>query len=169
MIPRGPELPLGCDSIILDRLADDLSTRLRMPRAPLIPFGVHTSRDPEGPGSAGLTRKTLHRLMNELIAGWETEAKVRAVFILTTHAADAHLEALSTIRATGQVTLIDIYAASLPDGLATGSVDADLLEAVAPECIDRTLAPVSDDRAARGRAIYDLVLDNAMRRIQASG
>ena len=36
---RGAHLPLGSDTIILNRLADDLSARTGIPRAPAIPFG----------------------------------------------------------------------------------------------------------------------------------
>ncbi|MBL8988107.1 MAG: creatininase family protein [Gemmatimonadetes bacterium] len=141
MIARGPHLPLGCDSLVLERLTDDLSAALGIARAPVIPYGVHGHRDPEAPGSVSLTRKTLHRLMNELIAGWETEAKVSDVIILTTHAAEAHLEALSTIRTTGRVTLIDIYAAPLPDDIARLPIETALLMWLAPSLVDRTLIP----------------------------
>ena len=106
---RGPHLPLGCDTLILDRLAADVSAATGVLVAPTVEFGVHSSRDETCPGLASLSRKTLHRTMNELIAAWETQAKVRQVFILTAHAADAHQEALSTIRAVGTVSLIDIF------------------------------------------------------------
>ena len=167
MIARGPHLPLGCDNIIVERLADDLSARLRIPRVPTIPFGVHSSRDPEAPGSTALTRKTLHRMMNELIEGWESEAKVRQVFILTTHAADAHLEALSTIRSVGQVTLIDIYAAPLPDALRNVLPDTALLMWLAPELIDHSQLPRTvGDLADTGRQLYQVLLDFAATQIR---
>ena len=50
------------------------------------------------PGGAALRRRTLHRVMNELIESWEEGAGVREFVILTAQASDAHLEALSTIR-----------------------------------------------------------------------
>ena len=50
------------------------------------------------PGGASLRRRTLHRVMNELIESWEEGAGVREFVILTAQASEAHLEALSTIR-----------------------------------------------------------------------
>jgi creatinine amidohydrolase len=167
MITRGPHLPLGCDSLILERLTDDLSATLALARAPIIPFGVHAARDPDAPGSASLTRKTLHRLMNELIAGWETEAKVRDVVILTTHAAEAHLEALSTIRTTGRVTLIDIYAAPLPDGIAAPQLETALILWLAPSLVDRTRIPaLGRSEPEQGETIYRRLLETAAVRIR---
>lgn len=166
MIARGPHLPLGCDAEVLTRFADDLSAELGIAVAPVIPFGVHSRRDPDAPGSASLTRKTLHRLLNELIAAWETEAKVRDVFILTTHAADAHLEALSTIRSAGRVTLIDIYAAAVPDDLRDLPADTLLLEAVAPELIDRSQGPPGGAPEGAASRLYAAILASAAERIR---
>ncbi|MEP7105891.1 MAG: creatininase family protein, partial [Chloroflexota bacterium] len=61
---RGPHLPLGCDTVILERLADDLSASTGIPRAPAIEYGVHATKDDPAPGTAALSRKTLHRAMN---------------------------------------------------------------------------------------------------------
>src|SRR3954449_10763365 len=63
---HGPHLPLGCDSIIVEHLADDISASFGMPRAPMVEYGVQTPPHPF-PGGAALRRKTLHRVMNELI------------------------------------------------------------------------------------------------------
>ena len=161
MVPQAAHLPLGTDSIILDRLTDSLSARLAIPRAPVVPFGVHASSDPEGPGTATLTRKTLHRVMNELIACWENEAKVRHVTILTLHAADPHLEALSTIRTIGVVSLIDVY--SVPElGLLTHeALDTALMLFLEPDLVDKSLLPphlgASEDV---GRRIFERVIEH---------
>src|SRR5919109_922571 len=106
---HGPHLPLGCDTIIVERLADDLSLIFGIPRAPTVEYGVHTpSRS--FPGGATLRRRTLHRVMNELIESWEEGAGVNEFVVLTAQASDAHLEALSTIRTDGaRVLVIDIF------------------------------------------------------------
>src|SRR6185437_13740551 len=79
------------------------------------------------PGGAALRRKTLHRVMNELIEAWEEGAGVREFVILTAQANDAHLEALSTIRTgTATVVLLDVFGLdfgsllSSPEPLAHG-------------------------------------------------
>src|SRR5262249_38752635 len=161
MAPQAPHLPLGADTIILDRLADALSSRLQIPRAPIIPFGVHAGSDPDAPGMASLTRKTLHRVMNELIACWEIEAKIHQVTILTLHAADPHQEALSTIRTTGVVSLVDVY--SVPElGLLTHeALDTALMLHLADGLVDQAeasahLAPTHE----AGRRIFERIVDH---------
>ena len=68
---HGPHLPLGCDTIIVERLADDLSASFQILRAPTVEYGVNAVTRVAYPGSASLSRKTLHRLMNELVGTWE--------------------------------------------------------------------------------------------------
>ena len=168
LIARGPELPLGADTLIVERLAHDLSARLQIACSPVIPFGVHADRDPEAPGSASLTRKTLHRMLNELIAAWETEAKADDVVILTAHAADAHLEALSTIRALGRVTLIDIFAAPLPE-VSPALITTSILLAIAPDTVDTTLLPpgLAETRAT-GDHYYEIIMQYLLERVERS-
>ena len=50
---HGPHLPLGCDTIIVERLADDLSAEFGILRAPTVEYGVHapTRRSPAAPPS----------------------------------------------------------------------------------------------------------------------
>ena len=155
LVVRGAAVPMGADSLIVDRVADDLSAKLRIVRAPTMPFGVHHRADPDSPGSASLTRKTLHRVINELVAAWETEAKVRDFVILTTHTADAHLEALSTIRSDSTVQLIDIFrvARSHPAG-DTVPIAVPLLAFLRPD-----LVSASEPTKAQGRLAYHEIID----------
>ena len=119
---HGPHLPLGCDTIIVERLADDLSAAHGVARAPTVEYGVHAAVRPF-PGTAVLRRRTLHRVMNELIESWEEGAGVREFLILTAQSSEAHLEALSSIRTDrATVQVVDIF------GLDFGS----LLESSAP-------------------------------------
>jgi creatinine amidohydrolase len=62
---HGPHLPLGCDTIIVEHLADDLSAEFGILRAPTVGYGVHAPTH-AFPGGASLRRRTLHRVMNEL-------------------------------------------------------------------------------------------------------
>jgi creatinine amidohydrolase len=106
---HGPHLPLGCDTIIVERLSDDLSAAFSILRAPTVEYGVHAISRPF-PGGAALRHRTLHRVMNELIESWEEGAGVREFVILTAQSSEGHLEALSTIR-TGAATVqvMDIF------------------------------------------------------------
>jgi len=144
---HGPHLPLGCDTIIVERLADDLSATFSLIRAPTVEFGVHAVSRPL-PGSAALRHRTLHRVMNELIESWEDGAGVREFVILTAQASEGHLEALSTIR-TGQATVqvVDIFGLDFgplldqPGGpIHGGELDTSLLLYLAPELVRMDLA-----------------------------
>jgi creatinine amidohydrolase len=143
---HGPHLPLGCDTIIIERLADDLSAAFGIPRTPTVEYGVHATTRPF-PGSAALRRRTLHRVMNELIESWEEGAGVREFVIITAQSSEGHLEALSTIR-TDQATVqvIDIFSINFGDLLERpapvqgGELDTSLLLYLAPDLVRMELA-----------------------------
>jgi len=144
---HGPHLPLGCDTIIVERLADDLSAMFHVPRAPTVEYGVHAASRPF-PGGAALRRRTLHRVMNELIESWEEGAGVREFVVLTAQASEAHLEALSTIRTdAATVQVIDIFALDFGSLLERpgapiqgGELDTSLLLYIAPQLVHMRLA-----------------------------
>jgi len=107
---HGPHLPLGCDTIIVERLADDLSAAFEILRAPTIEYGVNTATRRSFPGNAAVRRKTLHRWMNDLLGAWE-EAGVDTFIILTAHGHDPHQEALSTLRTRrARIFTVDVFA-----------------------------------------------------------
>jgi creatinine amidohydrolase len=144
---HGPHLPLGCDTIIMDHLADDLSAKFGILRAPTVEYGVHAPTH-AFPGGATLRRRTLHRVMNELIGSWEAGAGVREFVILTAQASEAHLEALSTVRTDqASVQVMDVF--SLEFGpllerpgapIQGGELDTSLLLFLAPDTVRMDLA-----------------------------
>ena len=144
---HGPHLPLGCDTIIVERLADDLSAAFSVLRAPTVEFGVHAVARPL-PGGAALRHRTLHRVMNELIESWEDGAGVREFVLLTAQASEAHLEALSTIRTeAATVHVVDVFGLDFgplldqPTGpIHGGELDTSLLLYLAPELARMDLA-----------------------------
>jgi len=130
---HGPHLPLGCDVIIVDRLADDLSAEFQVLRAPTLDYGVNARTDTPFPGSAGVRRKTLHRMLNDLVGAWEAGG-VRQFVILTAHGQDPHQEALSTLRTNEAIIrTVDVFAVPPQRGLAGdlpihgGEIDTSLL------------------------------------------
>jgi creatinine amidohydrolase len=144
---HGPHLPLGCDTLIVERLADDLSAEFGILRAPTVEYGVHAPTH-AFPGGASLRRRTLHRVMNELIESWEEGAGVREFVILTAQASDAHLEALSTIRTDqARVQVIDVFSLDFGSLLEQpgapiqgGELDTSLLLYLAPHTVHMELA-----------------------------
>jgi creatinine amidohydrolase len=143
---HGPHLPLGCDTIIVERLADDLSEAFGIPRTPTVEYGVHTGTRPH-PGGATLRRRTLHRVMNELIESWEEGAGVREFFIITAQSSEAHLEALSAIRTdAATVQVLDIFSIDFtsilerPTPIHGGELDTSLLLFLVPQMVRMELA-----------------------------
>ena len=145
---HGAHFPLGGDTIIVERLADDLSARFQVLRAPTIEFGVNVTAGPSLGGGASLKRKTLHRFMNELIESWEEGAGVREFFLLTAEGFESHQEALSTVVVTeAEVQVIDIFAMHFGDLLERpggpvhgGELDTSLLLFIAPHLVRMEVA-----------------------------
>jgi creatinine amidohydrolase len=111
---HGPHLPLGCDTVIVERMADDLSAEFQVLRAPTVEYGVNAPTVSRFAGSASVQFKTLHRLLNELIADWE-DGGITEFIMLTAHGQDPHQEALRTIQThRARVRTVDIFSVPLP-------------------------------------------------------
>jgi creatinine amidohydrolase len=144
---HGPHLPLGTATIIVERLADDLSAEFGVLRAPTVEYGVNVDSEREWAGNASVRKKTLHRMLNDLLATWEATG-VREFILLTSHGHDPHQEAMATvITAEARVRAVDIYAmdvADLLDGQTEAmhgdEVDTSLMLHLAPELVRMDLA-----------------------------
>ena len=144
---HGPHLPLGCDAIIVERLADDLSRKSGVLVAPTVEYGVNTKTRRPFPGNASVRRKTLHRWMNDLLGSWE-EGGVEGFIILTAHGDDPHQEALTTLRPQhARVFTIDVFALDFTGYLDEpnapthgGELDTSLMLHIAPELVRMELA-----------------------------
>ena len=140
-------MPLGCDTIIVERLADDLSAEFGVLRAPTMEYGVNVVTERLFAGNASLRRKTLHRALNDLIDTWESSG-VSEFILLTAHEHDPHLEAISTIITRGaRVRVVDIFGMKFGDLLEGQTepmhgdeVDTSLMLHIAPELVDMELA-----------------------------
>jgi creatinine amidohydrolase len=139
---HGPHLPLGTASIIAERLADDFSATFGVLRAPTVEYGVNVETERESPGNASMRRKTLHRLLNDLLASWEASG-VREFILLTAHDHDPHQEAMATVTTTkARVRVVDVFAVSLGDLLSGQSehmhgdeVETSLMLFLAPDLV----------------------------------
>lgn len=144
---HGPHLPTGCDTIIAEHLADDLSAEFGVLRAPTVEYGVNLETERGESGTAAVRRKTLHRFLNDLLTRWE-DAGVREFVLLTAHADDPHQEALATvITAEARVRVVDIFAVPLGDlldgqreAMHGDEVDTSLMLYLAPELVRQELA-----------------------------
>jgi creatinine amidohydrolase len=144
---HGPHLPLGCDTIIVEHLADDLSAAFGILRAPTVDYGVNTATKRHYPGNASVRRKTLHRWMNDLLGSWE-DCGVGAFIILTAHGHDPHQEALSTLRTRrARIFSVDVFALDFTEHLDDpagpmhgGELDTSLMLHLAPQLVQMHLA-----------------------------
>lgn len=158
---HGPHLPLGCDTFIVEYLADDLSAAFGVLRAPTVEYGVNSETEREFAGNASMRKKTLHRLLNDLLDSWEATG-IREFILLTAHGHDPHQEALATvITKEARVRVVDIFAVGLADLLEGQSepmhgdeVDTSIMLHLAPQLVRMELAEdymVSRDELRRYR------------------
>jgi creatinine amidohydrolase len=144
---HGPHLPLGCDTIIVERMADELSAEFGVLRAPTVEYGVNVVTEIGFAGNASLRRKTLHRALNDLIDTWEATG-IREFILLTAHEHDPHLEALATVITSGaRMRVVDIFGMDLSDLLEGQTepmhgdeVDTSLILFLAPGLVRMDLA-----------------------------
>jgi creatinine amidohydrolase len=144
---HGRHLPLGTATIIVERLADDLSAEFGILRAPTLEFGVNVDTERGFPGNASVRKKTLHRMLNDLLNTWEMTG-VREFILLTAHEHDPHQEALATvITTTARVRVVDILSMNFGTLLEGQSepmhgdeVDTSLMLFIAPDLVRMDLA-----------------------------
>ncbi len=144
---HGPHMPLSCDTIVVERLSSDLSAQFGVLLAPTVEYGVNVVTERGFAGNASIRKKTLHRMLNDLLDTWESTG-FREFILLTAHEHDPHLEALSTvITSEARVRVVDIFGVHFADLLEGQSepmhgdeVDTSLLLYIAPELVDMSLA-----------------------------
>jgi creatinine amidohydrolase len=112
---HGRHLPLGADTMIVEHLAEDLSAEFGICVAPTLEYGVNVATERGFPGNASLRKKTLHRMLNDLLDTWESTG-VMEFILLTAHEHDPHQEALSTVITTrARVRVVDVFAVDFRD------------------------------------------------------
>ena len=144
---HGPHMPLGCDTIVVEKLADDFSAEFGVLRAPTLEFGVNAQTAHAYPGNGSLQRKTLHRVLNDLVGSWEASG-FREFILLTAHENDPHLEAMSTVVTSGaRVRSVDVFGidfSTLLEGQSEpmhgDEVDTSLLLYLAPHLVEMSEA-----------------------------
>jgi len=133
--------------MIVERLSADLSAEFDVLLAPSVEYGVNVVTERGFAGNASLRKKTLHRMLNDLLDTWESTG-VREFILLTAHEHDPHLEALSTlITSAARVRAVDIFGVDFTDLLEGqdepmhgDEVDTSLMLYLAPELVDMRLA-----------------------------
>lgn len=119
---HGPHLPLGTSSYLAERAVRDLSEAEGILRAPALRYGVDLPGADRYAGTAGISRKTLHRIVNQLLAAWEDHG-VEELIIVSAHSYEPHLDALlMALTSEATTTVVDLR--SIPvDDLLDGDPD----------------------------------------------
>ena len=149
---HGPHLPLGANTLIADRVAAAVSIRLNILKAPPLNYGVLAPTKARYPGESGLRRKTLHRMVNELLAGWEDRG-VRRFYLITSYRYDAHMDALLMALTSGAETeVVNLYAVPLDDLVESspvrehgGELETSLLLHLQPDTVMLSNAPAASE------------------------
>lgn len=175
---RWPHLPVGADTLVVDRLADDLSAQCGVLRAPTVGYGTTAPAPAAALGATSVRKKTLHRLLNDLLSEWEAHG-VDEFVLLTTYQHDPHLEALATVvTARARVRVVDALAVDCadlldaPPGPPRGDeVLTSLLLHLAPALVRSApdaAGPDADNiapSAAKGAAVYARIRERIAHRV----
>ena len=120
-LQHGPHLPLGADTIVVERLAEAVSERTGILVAPTLAYGVSSDIERSYAGTAALERKTLHRVLNELVDSWERQG-LEEIVLMTAHGYGPHIQAMAAVVADFvRVRAVDIHAIDLAAFLQGGS------------------------------------------------
>ncbi|HEY2807028.1 MAG TPA: creatininase family protein [Gemmatimonadales bacterium] len=145
---HGPHLALGADTVIVERLADDLSAEFQVLRAPTIEYGVNDAAlERQFSGGASVRRKTLRRWVNDLLPDWE-QLGIGEILMFTMNAYAPHQEALGTVVARkARVRVIDVLAMDFSslvefpdDPIHGGEIDTSLALFICPQLVKMDVA-----------------------------
>jgi creatinine amidohydrolase len=153
----GPHLPIGAGTLVAEAVADELARDFGVLRAPTLHYGVNVPAARRYAGTAGLSEKTLHRALNDLLADWEDHGFSEFILI-TAHRYDPHVEAIATVTGTRArvraVEALGVNLADLLDGHAGvqhgGEVITSLMLYLYPDRVN--LSRAADFRADGGSA-----------------
>lgn len=154
----GPHLPIGSSSVVAEEIAATLAREFGILQAPTIPLGVNLPADTPRAGTSGMREKTLHTLMNDVLASWEDSGFAEFILI-TAHDYDPHVEALASVSGTrARVRVIEVLGIDLSEFVESppgpehgGEVLTSLMLHLRPEQVNKTqlrdfeLQPEEDD------------------------
>jgi creatinine amidohydrolase len=161
-LQHGPHLPLGTDTILVERLASEVARRTGILLAPTQPYGVNSDLEQGYAGTASLERKTLHRVLNELVDSWESQG-LEEIILMTTHGYGPQIQAMAAVVSdVVRVRAVDIHAIDLSAFLVSGDLaehggemDTSLLLFLSPELVRWDQVEDAGAGAEAGRAARD--------------
>lgn len=104
----GPHLVIGSGILVAEAVATALGRDFGILQAPTMPFGVNLPAQRTFAGTASVREKTLHRLLNDVLASFEDHGFDEFI-LLTAHDHDPHVEALASVSGTrARVRVIEV-------------------------------------------------------------
>ena len=118
---HGPHLPLCTDTVIVENLAREVGRCAGLLLAPTVAYGVACEQDQAYAGTASLDRKTLHRMLNELVETWGKQG-LEEIVLITTNGFARNIQAVAMVMSdTVRVRAIDTHALDLSAFLVQGN------------------------------------------------
>lgn len=154
----GPHLPLGSSSVVAEEIAAALAREFEILQAPTIPLGVNLPAEKTHAGTSGVREKTLHAMMNDVLASWE-DSGFDEFILITAHDYDPHVEALASVSGTrARVRVIEVLGIDLSEFIESppgpqhgGEVLTSLMLHLRPDQVNQSqisdfeLTPEEDD------------------------
>lgn len=145
-LAHGPHLPLQTDVLITTALAEGIGARHGVLVAPTLPYGAGSEADRAYAGAGVLAHKALHRVLNDLVAGFEGQG-LRELYLITTNGFGPHYRALVSVSPGNmRVRAIDTNVVDLSPVLRkptaperAGEVETSLVLYLAPELVRKDL------------------------------
>lgn len=81
---HGPHLPVGMDTLLVERLCQAVSSRTRVPMMSALRYTVSQGHTPKWPGTFSLRHSTFMALLNEL-ADWAVATGWRRLLLVNSH------------------------------------------------------------------------------------
>ena len=130
--------------------------------APTLAYGVSSDLEQAYAGTAALERKTLHRVLNELVDSWERQG-LEEIILITAHGYGPHIQAMAAVVADFvRVRAVDIHAIDLAAFLQGGSVaehagemDTAIVLHLAPELVRTDRVADGEPREGVRAAVKD--------------
>lgn len=112
---HGPHLPLGTNVLIARRIALEMSEQFGVLRAPTFSYGVNVPSERVFAGTASLSKKVMHRALNQLLGSWEGHG-VTEFILITGHRHEPHQAALSALLTEhAQVRVVQVWDVDISD------------------------------------------------------
>lgn len=163
LMQHGPHLPLATDALITTAIAEGLAERHGVLVAPTLPYGSGSAPDRAYAGSGVVAQRTLHRMLNDLVAAWESQGVQELVLITSNGFGPNYRSLVSVVAGNVRIRAIDTNVIDLSPALGVpqeperaGDIETSLVLYLAPELV-------------RTDEIADVLVENLAKPIRIDG